>query len=429
MDIRNVNSLMIAGKAVKTLMLDGRLVWAKSEPPASSAYIETDGRSYMDLGFTPTEDTTYEISAMYISGTATGTTVLRNCVYGANGRTSTLSAHSLYYNAGYSGFRFVKPTTNDFTELSPGDRLHISYNGSGISVNGRTVPIASRYSSAVTMKFGTGYAEGGSDYYSVSRFYSAKFWESGVLIRDLVPYSGTRGVGLLDRVHDVLYTNAGGGSLTYGEDVREAYVQTKGLSDSFWYVMPADIGLVSGSGITSVSHFAISVDMEILNELGANAGYGFMQTALLDSPFMNCTEGRGNPYVTPIGVLPNPTYSRNLEVVDASRKTYEVGFDPDLYQQHGGMNYASDGTTITYGTNSSAKLPQNVPLYFGGYMRASATSSVSRPCTIRVFGIKVWQFHNLVADLSPYMDGDVVGMVDAVSGRKFPGSNLEYGEE
>lgn len=224
MDFRNIKSLFIGGKPVAKLLVGGRLVWKKAkpepEPVVDGAYIETDGQSYMDLGFNPTESTTYEICAMFVSGSYTGTSVLRNCVYGANGRTTTASAHSLYYSASASALRFVKPTSNEFTELSPGDKLDISYDGSGITVNGRRVPIASRYSSSTTMKFGVGYAEAGPDYFSVSRFYSAKFWESGELIRDLVPYSGPRGVGLLDKVNDVLYTNAGGGSLTYGEEAR-----------------------------------------------------------------------------------------------------------------------------------------------------------------------------------------------------------------
>lgn len=241
MDFRNIKSLFIGGKPVSKLLVGGRLVWQKAkpvppEPVVEGAYIETDGQSYMDLGFAPTENTTYEICAMFVSGSYTGTSVLRNCVYGANGRTSTVSAHSLYYSSSASALRFVKPTCNEFTELSPGDKLDITYDGSGISVNGRRVPIEPRYSSAVTMKFGTGYVEGGSAYFSVSRFYSARFWESGVLIRDLVPYSGPRGVGLLDKVHDVLYTNAGGGTLTYGVDWTNPYITDGllGMWDAEW---------------------------------------------------------------------------------------------------------------------------------------------------------------------------------------------------
>ena len=47
---------------------------------------------------------------------------------------------------------------------------------------------------------------------------------------------------------------------------------------------------------------------------------------------------------------------------------------------------------------------------------------------MRVYGVKILQFHNLVADLVPYNDGSDVGMMDNLSGNKFPGSNLEYGE-
>ena len=252
MDFRNVKSLMIGGKPVAKLLIGGMLAWQKAkpepEPVVEGAYIETDGQSYMDLGIVPDVSTSYEIDLMYEGGKYTGTTTLRNCAYGcATGTNSASLSHALYFKEADGFVRFAKPTSNTFTEVVPGVRFKVSVSAavddkSSISVGDHAETVPNTYTAATTMKFGCSYT-GSPDFYATARFYSAKFWESGVLVRDLVPYSGPRGVGLLDRVHDVLYTNAGGGSLTYGV---ESQLPEDRLEVTF------DLGLEASVGEASI---------------------------------------------------------------------------------------------------------------------------------------------------------------------------------
>lgn len=223
MDFRSVKNLMIGGRAVSKLLVGGRLVWRKAEPAppepvVDGAYIETDGvASYMDLGLVPGTGTSYEIDCMYVSGSYTGTSALRNSLYGASAGTATTLANFVAYvrpSLGHVGF--AKPNSvSAFTEFVPGRRSVVRLSGTSISVDDHVETVMNNYAATTSMKLGCSYP-GSADFYSVTRFYAAKFWQDGVLVRDLVPYSGPRGVGLLDKVHDVLYTNAGGGVLTYG---------------------------------------------------------------------------------------------------------------------------------------------------------------------------------------------------------------------
>lgn len=83
---------------------------------------------------------------------------------------------------------------------------------------------------------------------------------------------------------------------------------------------------------------------------------------------------------------------------------------------------------VSLGTNKVLKVPYDTNFRFGGQSASTVVTSVTKPVKMRVYGVKILQFHNLVADLVPYNDGSDVGMMDKLSGNKFPGSNLEYGE-
>lgn len=98
-----------------------------------------------------------------------------------------------------------------FDVCDDGNYRVFRYDGSEVS---RELTYAA--SSGATMKVGLDVTSLGTSPIRVRYF---KAWESGELIRDLVPYSGPRGVGLLDMVNDVLYTNANStGTLIYGTD-------------------------------------------------------------------------------------------------------------------------------------------------------------------------------------------------------------------
>lgn len=252
MDFSKVKSLSILGKAVKTLFIGGKKVWSKAAPyvPVPNSYIETDGvASYFDLGFTPTTNMTYEVVAKPVKHEREGRDEFHGYLFGA-----WVSRRMAYcVQIGTGGITFSYPNAQVYVEdiESP---FTISFDGNAVSVNGsplETSGVGSRAGST-TMKIanGAGDIAGREDDFCKARFYSAKFWENGVLIRNLVPYTGERGVGLLDLVHDVLYTNAGTGALTYGVDQPYDYeldwVQTDGAASYF------DLGFVADGSTTSI---------------------------------------------------------------------------------------------------------------------------------------------------------------------------------
>lgn len=187
-----------------------------------TAYIETDGEaSYMNIGIAPDPGTAFEVDCMFVSGS--GTTILQNAVFGSAFTNLTAStSHTLFYRPSDGYLRFAKPTSNAFKELLPGTRNLIriepgASGGTDITVGSHTESISATYTATVSMKFGCSYSND-KKFYSRSRFYGARFWQDGELVRDLVPYSGPRGVGMLDKVNDVLYDNRGGGTLEYVEE-------------------------------------------------------------------------------------------------------------------------------------------------------------------------------------------------------------------
>lgn len=172
------------------------------------AYIETDGvASYIDLGFKPSSQCTYDISFRgfdYKDGTILSAYAARNGRFLVRG------------TAGDGFFGFNSPSISSKYKFN--DKYDVSFDGTNITVNGASETASVIGNATSNIKIGTYVVSSG---YTRVRFYSAKFWdvvdEQKTLIRDLVPYSGPRGVGLLDRVNDVLYTNANStGTLTYG---------------------------------------------------------------------------------------------------------------------------------------------------------------------------------------------------------------------
>lgn len=621
MDFSKVKSLSILGKAVKTLFIGGKKVWSKAAPyvPVPNSYIETDGvGSYMDLGFIPTESTTYEID--YVLFPRDGKTVgyMMGASEGRYIQFAIGSGNAITYNV-------TRPTIS-FQPSASSERHVLKYDGSKIAFDGKDYalaypPYAAR---SVTMRLG----DDGRSLFANCRIYAAKYWENGVLIRNLVPYTGERGVGLLDLVHDVLYTNAGTGALTYGidqpydyeldwvqtdgaasyfdlgfvpntqgtsleanvmvvklaveetsgacnglwgactgpsktadlsythamrwtssrgysnffayptatihsdderhysigekvnividnenktiavngksavftntvekelanlclgtsypgeaklfcgvrfysfhcwnsnGDIRDLipvmkdgvpglwdkvegkfysnagsgtivagprkgktpYVETLCQTDSFWAAAMDQLGCIVAPA--EPQHFAFAVDMRFddgYNPEGDYGIFGFTKCNLLYNQNMQSASATDlSVYAYAPGSVINVNGHRQL-VTPGARRVITFDFDPSV-----GTSVDVDGSVSSYAISTTLKVPYDTSFKFGGNATTKTVTSVSKPVRMRVYGIKIYQFHNLVADLVPYQDGDVVGMADAVSGMKFPGSNLEYGEE
>lgn len=383
-----------------------------SKPIVGEAYIETDGNSYMDLGFVPSSSMDYEIS-LRVSN-PNGSTAF---IFGTSASTITDSRFKMAETS--SGIALLTPSIawGDYDRsLDNAMKRHVyALSGDYYVIDGVKYP-ARNVGTAPTGNMLIGSAVVGRAS-SKSCFYYAKFWESGVLVRDLVPYSGPRGVGLLDKVHDVLYTNAGSGELTYGP----AFVQTKGLADSFWAAPISQLGCSVAPA--NPEHFAFVVDMEY--EDGYFTGdygiFGFTKCNGFFHQNMDSGPKGVSVYAYAPGSVINVNGYRQI-VTPGERHVITFEFDPLV-----GNSVDVDGE-VSLGKATSLKLPYDTNFRFGGQSGSTVVTSVTKPVKMRVYGVKILQFHNLVADLVPYNDGSDVGMMDKLSGNKFPGSNLEYGE-
>ena len=217
-----------------------------------------------------------------------------------------------------------------------------------------------------------------------------------------------------------------GGRLTWEKQrpqpTGDPYVETLGQSDSFWAAPMDQLGCIVAPA--APQHFAFSVDMRFDDGFYSDTFgiFGFTKTNVMYPDNMrNLQNDVSNVYAyAPTSVL-NSNGIREY-VSPGVRHLIKFDFDPEV-----GNSVDVDGSRST-GSAKTQKLPYDSCFVFGGISSSKIVASVTRPVKMRVYGIKIYQFHDLVADLVPYQDGGVVGMVDAVSGRKWPGTNLLYGE-
>lgn len=202
---------------------------------------------------------------------------------------------------------------------------------------------------------------------------------------------------------------------------KQAFVQTKGLADSFWAAPISQLGCSVAPA--NPEHFAFIVDMEY--EDGYFTGdygiFGFTKCSGFFHQNMESGPSGVSVYAYAPGTVINSNGHRQI-VTPGERHVITFEFDPSV-----GNSVDVDGE-VSLGTSKGLKVPYDTNFRFGGQSASTVVTSVTRPVKMRVYGVKIFQSHNLVADLVPYNDGSDVGMMDKLSGNKFPGSNLEYGE-
>lgn len=211
------------------------------------------------------------------------------------------------------------------------------------------------------------------------------------------------------------------GVATMSKPTLSAFVQTKGLSDSFWAAPISQLGCSVAPA--NPEHFAFVVDMEFEDGFftGDYGIFGFTKCNLFFHQNMSSLKNDPLVYAYAPGSVINVNGIRHI-VTPGERHVIKFEFDPLV-----GSSVDVDGDA-SLSNDTSLKLPHDTSFKFGGSSTSTVVTSVTRPVKMRVYGVKILQFHNLVADLVPYNDGSDVGMMDKLSGNKFPGSNLEYGE-
>ena len=192
-------------------------------------YIQSSGTQYIDTRFIPTSNTKISIDFQVISDDADDTiigTINPNCVIGYN----TTEIHA-GFNLG-TGMPIAIATTvtsRHTAELSNGvfkvDAQQKSFDQvTGFSQTLTALIFASHYTVVSDNAYGK----------CDAKVYSAKIYESGVLVRDFIPCKNASGVvGMWDDVNSAFYQNAGSGTFIAGPEIPS----TEDKGGPFWRFM------------------------------------------------------------------------------------------------------------------------------------------------------------------------------------------------
>lgn len=192
-------------------------------------YIQSSGTQYIDTRFIPTSNTKISIDFQVLSVVADDTiigTINPNCVIGYN-TTEIYAGFKL--GTGTSIAIATTVTSRHTAELSNGvfkvDAQQKSFDqATGFSQTLTALIFASHYTGVSDGTYGK----------CAAKVYSAKIYESGVLVRDFIPCKNASGVvGMWDDVNSVFYQNAGSGTFIAGPEIPS----TEDKGGPFWRFM------------------------------------------------------------------------------------------------------------------------------------------------------------------------------------------------
>lgn len=191
-------------------------------------YIESNGRQYIDTGFTPNQDT--KIDVIFQSAT----NVYGNCFYGVRkgvGDTAYISWQSsseFADNYGSQDTRHLAPNdinkhhlVKDKNKVFYDEELVLTNTYETFTCEGTLVLFAYRNTSASAST----QIQANGNY----RIYYFKIWDNGVLVRDFVPVKiiATNEYCLFDRLSKALFHNAGTGAFTGGNKTKVEHIYPK----------------------------------------------------------------------------------------------------------------------------------------------------------------------------------------------------------
>ena len=192
-------------------------------------YIQSSGTQYIDTRFIPTSNTKISIDFQVLSVGADDTiigSINPNCLIGYN-TTEIYAGFKL--GTGTSIAIATTVTSRHTAELSNGvfkvDAQQKSFDQvTGFSQTLTALIFASHYTGVSDNAYGK----------CAAKVYSAKIYESGVLVRDFIPCKNASGViGLYDLVNNQFYQNTGSGTFIAGPEIPS----TEDKGGPFWRFM------------------------------------------------------------------------------------------------------------------------------------------------------------------------------------------------
>ena len=195
------------------------LGWSKSSTDNVPAeyqeveYIQSSGTQYIDTGLKGQLDFEIDFQALNASDTNGDA-----YYFGQRQNGSTIRFALIKYN---DNFHLMTGSNGMWNGSFDTNRHMVNFTSSGATIDGVTYSVDWGTGSAGTtlnfLLFAANY-NGTMKYNGGMRIYSAKFYQSSTLVRDLVPcYRISDGVaGMYDKVNSVFYTNAGTGTFSIG---------------------------------------------------------------------------------------------------------------------------------------------------------------------------------------------------------------------
>ena len=183
-------------------------------------YIESSGTQCIDSMFKPNQDTRVVLDFQM---TAENSDLSANVVFGARSSASS-KAFAVQWNTSNDNFQHFYNNGYDNLDFGNFDIRQVAeMNKNVFSLNGEThTRTYASFQCAYTLYLFALNNAGTVAFYSKMRLYSCQIYDNGTLIRDYVPCLNPSGTaGLYDMVNGVFYGNAGTGSFSVGETLRE----------------------------------------------------------------------------------------------------------------------------------------------------------------------------------------------------------------
>lgn len=189
---------------------------------AQIAYLESTGTQYIDTGFKPNQDTRIVATMQCVTSTSYGR------LFGS-GTYNTLNSIMIDYETGITGTLHIKYGNNsNWTNVSSiyGDYEIHTYDFSKNNfyldnelVSSNTYSAFQNTSNLGIFTYINGNNVGQSAEFFVGRLYSFRIYDNDVLVRDYIPVRVGEIGYLYDKVSGELFSNAGTGNFTLGDDL------------------------------------------------------------------------------------------------------------------------------------------------------------------------------------------------------------------
>lgn len=218
----DINSCMNALGIRPAFTLPSTILIDKKGAPdiryTSLRYIQSGGAQYIDTGFKPNQDTSFELDFDFESANNTGNVHLMsandaNKFFAFRAKADFKAYQARYYTAGLQDIPLADPSIYGRHKIKR-EKNKISIDGGTVLTQATGTFQVSRNLTICCLRSSTATAE----CFSNMKVYSFKLWDGDTLIRCMAPvrrnFDGA--VGMLDSVNNKFYENAGSGAFVGG---------------------------------------------------------------------------------------------------------------------------------------------------------------------------------------------------------------------